>query len=158
MVRSNAIVNPHNVLAVLSDIERRSLQGPMTGKRQFVRRSLRGEAILQTLEDAAVEVRTLRVQLRDISQTGIGFLASERIESGTIWRVSFVVRNFAVGQQTITVRHSRPIAEGVYLSGGQFCIEPGLLHMMGIDPDSLSEGDSKEFVECDAFLPPGDAS
>lgn len=156
MVRSNTSVNPHNMLAVLSDIERRSQQEPMTGKRQFLRRSLRGEAILQTLEDAAVEVRTMRVQLRDISQTGIGFLASEPMESGTVWRVMFVVRNFAVGQQTITVRHSRPIAAGVYLCGGQFCIEPGMLHMMGIDPHTLCEGDGKEFVDGNAFLPPGE--
>lgn len=156
MVSANPIVSPHKVLAVLSDIERRSQQEPMTGKRQFVRRSLRGEAILQTLEDASVEVRTMRVQLRDISQTGIGFLASEPVEPGTVWRVSFVVRNFVVGQQTITVRHSRPIAAGVHFCGGQFCIEPGLLHMMGIDPDSLSEGDSKEFVEGESFLPPGE--
>jgi len=138
MVSANPIVSPHKVLAVLSDIELRSQQEPMTGKRQFVRRSLRGEAILQTLENDSIEVRTMRVQL------------------GTVWRVSFVVRNFMVGQQTITMRHSRPIAAGVHFCGGQFCIEPGLLHMMGIDPELLNEGDSKEFVECESFLPPNE--
>lgn len=157
MPASKTVVTRSNVLAVLCDIERRSQQGPMSVKRQFVRQSLRGEAILQTLEDAAVEVRTLRVQLRDISLAGIGFLTNEPVEVGTIWRVMFVVGNYTVGQQTITVRHGRAIAEGAYICGGQFCMEPGVLQMIGVDPDTLRSSDSSHLSEGEEFLPPDDS-
>ncbi len=165
MVRSNtaskpatskpATASPHDVLAALTDIERQS-PDQFTRKRQFDRYSLRGEAILQPIHAATVDVKMLRVQLRNISRTGVGFLATEPIPTGTLWRVTFVIRNYAMGQQTVTIRHSRPIADGVFLTGGQFCIEPGLLHIMGIDPDTLSPCDTDEFLEMEDFLAPGE--
>jgi len=147
--------DPHAVLAALSDAERRSASDGFTTKRQFARHSLRGEAILQTIEDASVEMRTLRVQLRDISLTGIGFVSGEPLPAGSVWRVTFVVRNVTMGQHALTIRHSRRIDHGTYLSGGQFCIEPGLLHVMGVDPAMLNRDDDGDFVESNAFLPEG---
>ena len=153
MVRTNSVSNPHAVLSVLSDIERRSQQPSMAGKRQFIRKSLRGEAMLQTLEDASVDGASLRVQLRDISMAGLGFLVSEPVAVGSLWRVHFLSRNYAVGQQTIIVRHCRAIMDGAYLVGGQFAMDPGMLQTIGIDPQSLRENDVDDFVGSDNICP-----
>jgi hypothetical protein len=147
--------NPHQLLATLRDIEQRP-SSHTTQDRRYVRCSLRGEAILQTVENAANQPRAVRVQLRNISLTGVGFLISEPLEPGSLWRVTFVDRHFAVGHQTISIRHCRPVTEGTFVCGGQFCIEPGLLHVMGVDP-ALTDGTPDEFFDGEAFLPPGDA-
>jgi len=149
MVSSNSVVNPKAVLSALSDIERRSQQPLVAGKRQYVRKSLRGEAILQTLEDGSLEVTNLRVQLRDISIGGLGFLTNQPIEIGTLWRVQFLIHNYVVGQKTIIIRHCREISDGAFLCGGQFAMDPGLLQTLGIDPASLCENDKDMFVDCD---------
>lgn len=149
MVRSNPVVNPHAVLSVLSDIERRSQQPQFAAKRQFVRKSLRGEALLQNVEDASIDVANLRVQLRDISIAGVGFLINQTIEPATLWRMLFVSHNYVVGQQTIIIRHCREVTAGAFLCGGQFAVDPGLLQTIGIDPQLLCEQDKHQFVDSD---------
>lgn len=148
-------LNPHSVLAALADMEQRAKADPSVRERQYARHSLRGEAILQVTEDA-VELRTVRVQLRDISLTGIGFVSSHPMEPGSVWRVTFVIHNFTLGQHAVMVRHCRRIDDGAYLSGAQFCIEPGLLHAMGVSGGDMHRGDGFDLHA--AFLPPADVN
>ncbi len=155
MVRSNTAANPFAVLSALSDIERRSQQGSSDYKRQHVRKSVRGEAVLQSLEDASFETGCLRVQLRDISLVGVGFLSSAAMEPGSLWRVLFISRNHVVGWQNIIVRHCREITEGVFLVGSQFAMDPGLLQTLGLSLESLRGNDEDIFEESGHLLPDG---
>lgn len=153
MVRSNKVVNPLAVLSALSDIERRSQQASPDYKRQYVRKSVRGEAVLQSLEDASFETSSLRVQLRDVSLAGVGFLSNEPVETGSLWRVLFVSRNHVVGQQNIIVRHCREITGGAFLVGSQFAMDPGLLQTLGISLESLRGSDDDLFEDSGNILP-----
>ena len=130
----------------------------MSAKRQFQRFVIRAEAELRPIGGRRLDLAPLPVQVRDISRGGIGFLCSQPLETGSNWRVCFFNRGFLMGQQAVVVRHCCEIGGGVYLCGGVFVIDDGLLVQLGVDPAELVGNASEDSDDNGEFLPPAEVA
>jgi len=150
-----SIADHRDLINVLSRIEFWREPEPAERKRSFPRFSVRGEATVEPVgRDVAADQR-LPVQLRDISRAGIGLVTDTYIEPGSTWRVGFYHRHLLIGSQVMVVRFCRLIEDNAYLVGGQFVIEPGLMHAVGV-PVSALQQDADADHEADGFLSPSD--
>ena len=107
-------------------------------QRRAVRRSVRIDAAITPLLDSAHSLDPIRISIRDVSMTGMGFITSVPIPPGTLWRMSLLVEHYTLGQQALTVRHCRQVAPGVCVVGAQFCIDPSIVAIMGMKLDELA--------------------
>ena len=138
MAATQALIkSPHAVLSALNDLESAPLPASIRLKRVFARHSIRGDAVLTGLDDHAMEPETVRVQLRDIGLGGLGFLSPQPLAKHTFWRIAFSVRGYPFGHQVVRICHQRQAVDGLFLTGGQFCIDPALLCLLGVDPSLL---------------------
>ena len=133
--------DPRALLAVLAQLENVRDPSKVAGLRQFARYIVRGDAELHPLNDSDLDRSPVAIQLRDISWTGVGFICSQRLTPNTHFRLHLLSHGHSVGQQTMMVRHCREIRDNLYLVGGQFCIEAGILSLLGLNPGALSQGD-----------------
>jgi len=150
-------MGPDALLDCLARLEQPSPTSRALVQRQFQRFTARGEVELTSM-DRRTEDPTLNVQLRDLSRGGLGLLSEKAIEVGSTWRVAFLSNGFVVGTQGVIVRHCHMVQPGVYLVGTQFCIETGLMCLLGIDPNAIHDGDDANESQKHKFLAPGEVA
>lgn len=147
-------------LDVLGELNRlEALRDPQRqGNRQFRRYAIRGDAELHPAEGSRVDRTPIDVKLRDIGRGGLGFVCEQPLAPGSVWRCCFLVRDQCFAQQSLVVRHCREVRDGLYLVGGQFCIDPGVMIALGVDPHDLATDDNHQQTgeNGDHFMSPGD--
>ncbi len=107
--------------------------------RRYRRFVIRGDAELHPMSRTRLDSTPIEIKLRDIGRGGIGFLCASPLPIDSSWRVCFLQHGYAVGVQAMVVRHCREVSQGVYLIGGQFVIDNGLLAVIGADADALRD-------------------
>ena len=138
--------NHDRLLQTLESLEKSRDATPAARQRRHPRLSVRGEAVLVSAEVGELHRPPLTVQLRDISRGGVGFLSDFCFSTGTVWRLCLLEHGHLIGQQTLVVRYCRQLEPGVFLVGGQFCIESGLMIWLGVDPSAIDDHrDADEF-------------
>ena len=145
--------------SLLDELERlESLRDPQqAGHRQFRRYVIRGEAQLHPMNRNQLDPTPITVQLRDLSRGGIGFLSPEGLSVGSTWRACFLKEGHVVGEQALMIRHCRAVGESLFLVGGQFIADTGLLLTLGVSPGELREGtleSQDETADDDDYLGP----
>jgi hypothetical protein len=153
-----SLTGPHSLLADLARLEGLRDPARSAGQRQFQRFVVRGDAELHSMDrngDSAV----LAIQVRDLGRGGMGFVSQQELDVNSTWRACFLHRGYVFGQQALIVRHCSEVQRGVYLIGSQFCIESGLMCLLGIDPTAIREGDGPTGVaQPPRFLSPGEVA
>jgi hypothetical protein len=154
---------PQALLAELAKLEalRESNRVAAGGNRQFQRFVVRGDAELRSMDRTCLDAAPVPVLLRDIGRGGVGFVAPVELEVNSTWQICFLHRDYVVGTQGIIIRHCRKVQDGVFLIGGQFCIETGLMSLLGIDPSAIRDADiATELDEkpSNVFLPPSEVA
>ena len=150
---------PNDLIGLISQPEYWQQTQPADKKRAFERFDVRGDATLEPIETGHVETPNVRVQLRDISRGGLGFVCDRFIEPGTVWRVRFEYQSELVGTQPLVVRFCRMTENGMYLAGGQFVLEPAVMVLLGVGEQNLTRDivdrqnplDTADFVAPDAL-------
>jgi hypothetical protein len=151
-------MRPRSLLDELDKLE--SLREPeKAGQRQFRRFVVRGEAELHPMNRNRLDPTPLTIQLRDISRGGLGFLCDQPLEAYSAWRVCFLNEGYVVGEQALVVRHCRPVNDELYLVGGQFVIDAGLMISLGVAPGALEDDQTEQHEQTSDdgdFLTPGE--
>ncbi len=158
MATSTSARDPHAVLKALNATESAPAAAVFHVQRHYARHSIRGDALLQQLNESVVDQPPIRISLRDVSLGGLGFTCDRPLKVGGIWRAVFTVKGYHFGQQGLRVCHCRTVADGLYLIGGQFCLEPAVLCLLGVDPVQLAAPDAGPAKNCtsDSFVSPGE--
>lgn len=148
------VKEPQNLIDVLTRLDEK-LPLPQFNDRKFRRHTVRANAIIESITHN-IDLLPISIQIRDISQTGIGFVFDKELPINSIWRLRFHNDNFIIGQQPILITHQRLIQAGLYLLGAHFIIEPGLLNNLGVPTEEIYEDTQANNVHAqDAdFLPP----
>lgn len=149
---------PQDVLVALEELEQQTDAGSNQSRREYHRFPVRGDATLTNMDNIGDESVVIPVMLRDVSRGGIGFLCQQKVEAGSLWRVSFLQHGYAVAHQGLQIRHCRELRSGVFLVGGQFVAETGLMCILGVPPSKLRAGKPSHSAKDDdaQFLPPGE--
>lgn len=148
---------PHVLLGELDRLE--SLRDPgRQGLRTFRRFVIRGDAELHPMNRNRLDPTPIEIKLRDLSRGGLGFICSQPLPERSSWRVTFLQHGYVVGMQALMIRHSRQVSDGVYLVGGQFVIDSGLMITLGIPRSAMEESSAIGPDEADSeeFLSPGE--
>jgi len=151
-----SLAEPRDLIDVLSRMEYWRQEPPVERHRAFKRFSIRGEARLEPVHEAFIDSAPSKVHLRDISRGGVGFLAEQFLEVGSVWRLAFTHHGRQVGTQVVIVRFCRLVQDGLFLVGGVFTVEPYLMVMLGVEETELSEDifDRTRPEDTAAFVPP----
>lgn len=152
------VAGPQDVLVALEELEQQAENSSAQSRREYDRFAVRGDAVLANMDSIGGESVTIQVMLRDVSRGGIGFLCQQKVDAGTLWRVSFMQHGYAIAHQGLQIRHCRELRSGVFLVGGQFVVETGLMCILGVPPAKLrTDKPTLAVKEDDAqFLPPGE--
>jgi len=137
--------DPHILLQTLAKLEH--LRDPRRAKshRRFNRWVVRGDAEIHAVNDPD-NPHPLRIHIRDVSWGGLGFVCDRFLLAQALWRVHFLYQEQVVGHQSVLVRHCRQVGDGLYLIGGQFVIDAGLMCLLGVDPHSACTSDGPEII------------
>ena len=157
-VNCMAQIDPFGVLAALASVEKRQRPTNPANLRQYARSVVRGDAELHPMDEDVLDRTPIRVQLRDVSLVGMGFLCQERLDINSRWRIDFLKRGHVIGQQSLIVRHREPVGDDLFLLGGQFVADTGLLMLLGADLSGLPMLENAEPTSGDFFLPPGEVA
>jgi hypothetical protein len=154
---------PQALLAELAKLEalRNESRAATSGQRQYQRFVVRGDAELRSMDRTCLDAAPVAVLLRDLGRGGIGFVSPIELELSSTWQICFLHRDYVIGSQGVIVRHCRKVQDGVFLIGGQFCIETGLMSLLGIDPSAIRDADiATELDEkpSNVFLPPSEVA
>ena len=132
--------SPSDLLAALETIEKREDESsPLKGRRRCRRFKVRGGACLEPVLYGG-ESSTQHVLLRDITPLGVGFVSQTPLELDSNWMLCLLKHDHFIGRQAMVLRHCDAV-DGVYLVGGQFCAETGLLCLLDIDPRAVNFDD-----------------
>ncbi len=152
---------PHRLamaaLEALSQHETRALKDG-GNERRFQRFAVRGDAELHSIGTARLEQRPILIQIRDIGWGGVGFLCQEPLALGSMWRANFLHGGYIAGTQSLVVCHHKPLGGSLFLVGGQFIVEAGLLRLLGIEPVILCEGAGKSSDDYAEFVAPSEVA
>ena len=105
-----------------------------------------------------LDATPMEVKLRDVGRGGVGFICSEPLAIDSPWRLALMNQGYKVGEQALIVRHCRKINNQLYLVGGQFVIETGMLVMLGVNPGALANQTDSDPDDAATFLPPADVA
>lgn len=152
------LTGPQNLLANLAKLEKLRDANQAQGLREFQRFVVRGDAELHAMGRDCIDQAPIPIQLRDIGREGVGFLCQRDLDVNSTWRVTFLHDGYRVGQEGVIIRHCTFVQPGVFLIGAQFCIESGLLALLGVDPTLMLEGDAPTIVSGPRFLAPGEVA
>ena len=143
-------------LTLLNQLKRMEMaaSAQASEQRQFRRFFCRADAELHPMDTAQVVRTPLEIKIRDISRGGMGFISQTLLAPASCWRACFLHRGCVIAQQSLIIRHCRSVGAGLYLAGAQFCIDTGVLSLVGIDPARISEGNNPQDDE--SFLSPQD--
>lgn len=152
---------PESLLAELNRLE--SLRDPAKSgqQRQFKRFPVRGDAELHPMSRSRLDRQPLEVQLRDLGRGGVGFICHQPLPTGSSWRIAFLQHGYVVGEQAVLIRHCHAVSDGLYLVGGQFIADTGLLTILGLDPGAVLDGDGADTPDeppVAGFLPPSEVA
>ncbi len=150
--------NPYSLLDTLTQLEKLRNPDSPNSNRRFTRHVVRGDAELYPVDQNALSQAPIQIALRDMGGGGVGFICSQPIANGTVWRIAFLSRGYTIGHQTMVVRHGQPVLNGVQLIGAQFCVEPGMLVLMGVEPQLLPTSDDADGPDDASFLAPGEVA
>lgn len=145
---------------LLSELDKQEDFGQGDAKislRQYHRWAVRGEAELFPLNsEQRLDRSPVTIQLRDIGLGGMGFVSPTLLPVHSLWQVSFSQHGYPVGRQTLVIRNCRKLESDIYLIGSQFCIEVGLMCMLGIDPGKLRMHAicDNTMIDTGCFVPP----
>ena len=106
--------------------------------RRQERHDVRVEARIESLEpseDGSVRVET--VQITDISTGGVGFVAQNKIESGSTWSLRDVPQAGMSFSESIVIRWTAPLDDGKYNCGAQYMSGLNLFAKSGVGLDKL---------------------
>lgn len=134
-----SVAEPRDLIEVLSRLEYWRQETPEENHRTFRRFTIRGDATLESVDMLTSETPPTHIMMRDISRGGAGFLCNRYLERGGIWRINFQAHNMRIGCQTICVRFCRLVQDGLFLIGGQFVVEPYILHSLGVDMHQMTD-------------------
>ena len=134
-----SIAEPRDLIEVLNRMEYWRQEPSVDRKRSFRRFVVRGEATLEPVQPGRILDGNVNVMLRDISRGGVGFLSNRFHQPGEIWRIRFESKGYLVGQQSMIIKFCRLVQDGLYLTGGQFIIEPILMIELGIEGTDLQD-------------------
>ncbi len=148
--------DPHILLDAVARLETLRNQGRNQGQRQFNRWVVRGDAELLP-EDGQTDRLPVPVLIRDLSWGGLGFLCDRELPVNSLWRVHFLAHHHVVGQMTMLIRHGRKVDDDLFLIGGQFVADPGLLHILGVGDVQVRLGDENPAMSAN-FLPPAEVA
>ncbi|MCE9591080.1 MAG: hypothetical protein K8S99_11205 [Planctomycetes bacterium] len=150
--------SPHRLLEELIRLE--AIRDPKCGesKRAYSRFVVRGDAELTSVERSRLDIAPLPILLRDIGRGGLGFVSQKPLEAGSVWRVGFLQNGYVLAQQALIVRHCKMVRADLYLIGSQFCIETGLMCLLGVNPGAIADGDHPTTVQDTRFLPPAEVA
>lgn len=154
-----AMTEPRDLIDVLGRMESWRREPSVDRKRAFRRFVVRGEATLEPIQAGTFIDPNPRAMLRDISRGGIGFLCDRKLQPGEIWRIRFENKGYIIGQQPLLIKFCRLVQDELYLTGGQFIIEPALMLELGVDGSDL-HGDMRiidNTLNTAEFLPPESA-
>lgn len=153
--------DPRQLVAALAKAEAlRDTSQHKSGNRHYHRFVVRGDAELHPMDSDRLDRAPITAMLRDIGRGGVGFVVQQPLPPNSTWRMSFLNHGHVIGQQAIIIRHCRPFLDRVYLVGAQFCIETGLLCLLGVEPGAIAAGDQagREHDGPVAFLAPGEVA
>lgn len=152
-----SMAEPRDLMDVLARLEQASPDHDDPGKRRFKRYSVRHDAKLEAMSEDSYE-EPLTVLLRDISRGGAGFLVDRFLEPSTFWRLRFMAHGHVAGSQPIVLRFCRMVQENLFLAGGQFVLEPYIMHELGVSDTDLQREDVQAYTDEDVsrFLAPDD--
>jgi hypothetical protein len=153
-----AVTRPERLLDTLNIWEKRRhpARSPDEDQRQFQRYPVRGDAELYPMSQPRITDEVVHIKLRDVGLGGLHLVSDRWLEPGSMWRVCFLMHGYAVAQQAVIIQHCRPVAEGVYYSGGQFVIDAGLMAVLGVDPNVLNSAQAPD--DNTLFVPPAEAA
>jgi len=153
---------PRELLQELQRLEELRDPAVTQSKRKFDRYVVRVDAELLHMDRSIPEQVPVPVMLRDLGRGGVGFVSPIPLEVDSTWHLAFLKDGYVVGRQGLVIRHCRPIRDAAFLVGGQFCIDSGLMTLLGVHPtairdgsDSIGESDDAAGHE-DSFLSPED--
>ncbi len=153
---------PRELLQELQRLEELRDPGVIKSKRRFDRFIVRVDAELLHMDRSVPEQVPVPVLLRDLGRGGAGFVSPIPLEVDSTWHLAFLQNGYVVGRQGVVIRHCRPIRDAAFLVGAQFCIDSGLMALLGIHPGSIRDGaDSTSHSDDptddeDSFLSPED--
>jgi len=125
------------VFSELTRLETRRQQSGVSKQRQFKRYVVRGEAMLVPADQRDVDSEPVQVHLRDVSRGGVGFVCDRELPVNSDWHVVFYNHGLEIGRQPVLIRHCQSVNNGLYLIGSLFCVEAGLLTLLGVNPNDL---------------------
>lgn len=137
--------------ADLSRYESLRQQRPAQARRRYQRFVVRGDAVIEPLRPTDAPDGPTHIMLRDVAPGGVGFVCPTRLDVRSRWQISFLDRQCTVARQPVIVGHCCELRPGVFLVGGPFCAETGLLNMLGVDPAAISSRDGPALAGDTAF-------
>lgn len=153
--------NPNTVLEELNRLETVRQQNVNAKQRQFTRYVVRGEAEIVSSEPMNVNHTPLEVHLRDVSRGGVGFISTKELPINSSWHIIFFHHGMEIHRQPVVVRHCQAVGNGLYLVGSLFCVEAGLLAVLGVDTKDLhghADVGRDEPTDNASFLPPSEVA
>jgi len=128
-------------------------------RRRNQRFIVRGDAELLEMGRGRFTELPVIVVLRDMCRSGVGFVADRSLDIGSVWRLRLLQRGYDIAEVGVIIRYSQKVKDSVYLTGTQVCLRNGLIHLLGVDPTVVSEGDHPTLSSAAAaFLPPSEVS
>lgn len=148
------------ILAKIDGLETARQPNNTTGSRLYERFALRHEAKLYTMAKGEANQPPSEIVLHDVSRDGVSFFCQDKVVLRSTWRVGFLHQGYPIAQQPIIVRHCRQVGPDLFLAGAQFCIETGLLCLLGVAESNVFAGDwpSSDDVDPGAFVPPSEVA
>lgn len=132
------------------------------GQRRFQRFVVRADAELMPMDRSSTDVQVVPVLVRDLGRGGVGFVCEQPLPTGSTWHIAFIKDGYVLGTQSLIIRHCRHIRETTWLVGGQFCIDSGLMALLGVRRSVLNDSCSSlpgvSEIEASDFLSHDDAS
>lgn len=155
-----SIMPRDSVLKQLDRLEElRDPVGPRSKQRLFRRYVARGDAELRPMSHTQIDHAAIEVKVRDVSRGGIGFLTEQPLPENSTWELALLECGYATATQPIVIRHCQPVADRLYLIGGQFIAATALMLSLGIEPSRLRDDESRgASSDVDSFLPPSEVA
>lgn len=161
---SEHIMSKSEPQVLLQELQRlEGLRNPQSAQhlRKYERHIVRIDAELLHMDRSSIDQAPVAVLVRDLGRAGVGFVSPVELEVESTWHLAFLRNGYVIGRQGVVIRHCRRIGDNAYLVGGQFCIESGLMTLLGIDPGQIHDGaapsagvESDEYS--DQYLSPDD--
>ena len=143
------------ILAELNRLERRHSANAGSLRRLFPRFIVRGDSELQPVGPTRLDRRPIEIALRDVAHGGMGFLCGQPLEVSSTWRCGFFNQGHVFGHQAVIIRHCAAVNHDLFLIGGQFIIDTGLLLILGVDASALTQIEPQADTRpSGSFLPP----